>query len=602
MTVRFLNDADATVPAPAETPDGEGRRSTREGLGRYAEQGGFTLTTETNPWIEAADHVAGAEDARAATTVLAELRNGDIRAVGAAVTGLAAKAGLNVPETLHGLNLLLDVFQRVQRASGALRADVYEADLESLIAATADGRWRKQRGVKLSLGQRWALRSQAKSLTVGGRTSRADLHAALTAAAAARTDWAALADDDATARPVVPVGGTLIAETAQAVESLGTAVRALGRLLPERDLEALPLGELADLVDRLAADEGTLYRLPALHTARQELVEAGLESLLIELAERQADRDAALAAYDREVGAEADAEAEEQAARQALAAGPRGEEPPAAVEAAEPEAAEVEAADVGIEAAEPVAEVAVEAEAETAEVVAEVEVEPVAVEEPVVEPEAVAVEPEPVVEAEAEVEPVAVEEPVVEPEAEVEPVAVEEPVVEAEPVAVELEPVVEAEPVAEVAVEAEAETAEVVAEVEVEPVAVEEPVVEPEAEAEAVAEVEVEVEPVAVEEPVVEVEPVAVEPEPVVAEQPAEVPVEAPKKARRPKKPELTAGRPVTAYSAAELTALVRWIDGDGVERSEDELLRAAMKELGFARLGPRIKEALGAAVTEARG
>jgi hypothetical protein len=69
----------------------------------------------------------------------------------------------------------------------------------------------------------------------------------------------------------------------------------------------------------------------------------------------------------------------------------------------------------------------------------------------------------------------------------------------------------------------------------------------------------------------------------------------------RPGKPAFTPGRPVTAYSAEELTSVVAWIDSDGVKRSEDELLRAAMKELGFARLGPRIKDALGAAIAAAR-
>ena len=67
-------------------------------------------------------------------------------------------------------------------------------------------------------------------------------------------------------------------------------------------------------------------------------------------------------------------------------------------------------------------------------------------------------------------------------------------------------------------------------------------------------------------------------------------------------KPAFTPGRPVTAYSADELIAVVRWIDSDAVTRTDDELLRAAMKELGFARLGPRIKESLGAAVTAVRG
>jgi hypothetical protein len=72
-------------------------------------------------------------------------------------------------------------------------------------------------------------------------------------------------------------------------------------------------------------------------------------------------------------------------------------------------------------------------------------------------------------------------------------------------------------------------------------------------------------------------------------------------RARRPKKPDFTPGKPVAAYSAGELLAVVRWIDTDSVTRTDEELLRAAMKEFGFARLGPRIKEALGAAVSEAR-
>ncbi len=87
-----------------------------------------------------------------------------------------------------------------------------------------------------------------------------------------------------------------------------------------------------------------------------------------------------------------------------------------------------------------------------------------------------------------------------------------------------------------------------------------------------------------------------VEPEPAVEPEASE------EAAASPAKPDFTPGRPVTAYSADELLAVVRWVDGDGVERSEEELLRAAMKELGFARLGPRIKEALGAAISAARG
>ncbi|RKE22320.1 hypothetical protein [Streptomyces sp. TLI_171] len=592
MTVRTLNDAGDAASETASATDGETRQSTREELGRFADQGGFTLTADANPWLEAAETLASPEDARSASTVLAELRSRDTRAVGRAANAIADKAGLRIPDTLGGLTTLLDLLQRVHATSGALRAEAYERDLAELAAATGTGAYRKETGVKLGWARRRTLRAQARSLAPAGtRPGRADLHAALVAAAAAHRDWTALAAGDTATRPAVPVDGALLTETANVVESLADAVRSLARLLPERALDSLPLAELADLVDRLAADEGTLYRLSALRQLRLELAEQGLTELLAELTERQADRDAALAAYDRH-----------QAARAALAAVPRQATDETAVEIEEPAPVEetveaepvaeveteVEPEPVAEPEPEPVVEAAVEAEP-VAEVAAVAEVEPAVEVEPVAEVEAEPVaeaEPEPVVEAAVEAEPVAEVAAVaeVEPAVEVEPVAE----VEAEPVA-EPEPAVEAEPVAEPEPAVEVEP---VAEVEAEPVAEPEPVVEAEPVAEAVAE------PAA--EPVAEVEPViASEPEPEPEPVAAAVVVEA---VSGPAKPELVPGKPITGYSAEELVALVAWLDADGEQRSDDELLRAAMKELGFGRLGPRIKEALGAAVSTVRG
>ncbi|MFF0292308.1 hypothetical protein ACFYST_02995, partial [Kitasatospora sp. NPDC004614] len=424
MTVRTLNDADDAASETASATDGETRQSTREELGRFADQGGFALNHETNPWLEAAETLTGPEDARAASTVLAELRSRDTRAVGKAANAIADKAGLRIPDTLAGLTTLLNLLQRVHATSATLRTEVYEHDLDQLAAATGTSGYRKYEDIKLGWNRRRQLRAQARALTPAGTRApgRAELHSALVAAAAAHRDWKALAADVAgSSRPSVPVDGALLTETANVVDSLADAVRSLARLLPERALDSLPLGELADLVDRLAADEGTLYRLSTLRQLRLELAEQGLTELLEELTERQADKDAALAAYDRH-----------QSARAALAAGPRQAADGAVVEDSAVEAdveAEAEAApEVAVD--EPVAEVTVEVEAEAA---AEVEVE--AVVEPV---------------AEAEVEPAA---------------AVEESAAEAE-VAVVAEP--EAEPVAEVEPETEA-AAEVEVEAVVEP-------------------------------------------------------------------------------------------------------------------------------------
>ncbi|MFE5581105.1 hypothetical protein [Kitasatospora sp. NPDC056531] len=805
MTVLHSRNADAADPADVagavdvkDPQDAAAEPDLREDLGRYAELGAFTVRADTHAWYAAVDTVATPEDARAASTALAELRGRDLQQTWEAVTALAAEAKLDEPATMAKTALLVEMLQRVHRTSATLTTAAYDADLTALVAATADSSWRRENGVKLSWLRGRSLRKQAVALATDRRVRREDLHEALTSAEIERRAWAALAP--AGTLPTVPADGALVDRTAQAIEAINTGLRGLARLLPEHDLDGIAFADLVDLVERLAADEGTLYRLPTIRSLRATLEEAGLGDLIAELTAAKADRRAAEAAYaarqtlaggqrdglaeSDETGAgeslvevpeveasDADAEA---AARQALAGGQRdglAEEAPVSVTApveaeasvaeteteteAETEAeaedgvdaeavetpsgshlnsvevesaavedvteeetpaavvslpapspaaddlvaaataalAEAAAADeTGAEQAEePVAEVeAVEEvvkEAADAEPVAEVEAEVVAVE--VAEPEVPAVE-EPVAEAEvadeapavevgepaAEVEELtdaAIAEPaeavevevadegsateveeaaagveefveagIAEPEAaevEVE-VEVEEPAAEAdgaevaevaEPVteaeaaevpAVEVEePEVEPEVVAEVPA-VEVEEPEVVAEVPA--VEAEEPAVEPEVVAEVPAieaeepevvaevpaieaeepEVVAEVPAVVAEVPAVEAEEPAVEPEAVeetpVVEPTAVEPAEAP--TGRPEKPDFTPGRPVTAYSADELLAVVRWVDGDGTGRTDEELLRAAMKELGFARLGPRVGGELGAAATAGEG
>ncbi|WP_329187073.1 hypothetical protein [Actinacidiphila glaucinigra] len=577
---------------------------TRDDLRAYAELGGFTLTSDTHAWYAAVDTVAGPEEARAASTVLAELRGRDLPALRAAAQRLeAAEAlGIDIPRTVAECGRTVSLLLRVRLTLRTLNADVYdvaEAELDEFVAATASGAWRRDRGVKVAWLRRRSLRGRVRGLATG-RPRRDAVHTALASAATERTDWAALGG---AGRPALPADPDFLDEASRAAEAAGTGLTELGRLLrPEAALDTLPFEELAELLDRLAADEGTLYRLPNLKATRDRLRHQGLGEVLEELRERRADT-AEVVALLGETETPVVPEPRAASASEAPEGVARAEaEPVVEAEVAE-EAAAVEAEPV-VEAEggpEPVAEADPEPEP-VVEAALAVEAEP----EAVVEAEAVPVAEAPVAaEAPVEAEPVVGPEPVAEaalaveaePEAVVEAEAV--PVAEA-PVAaeapVEAEPVVGPEPVAEAALAvkaepepvAEAEVAEEAAAVKLEPVAEAQP--EPLAEEAApVAEPEPEAS-VAEEAPAAEPEP---EPEPVAKAKPA---------ARRPRKPAVTPGKAVTAYSAKELTALVRWIDGDGETRSDDELLRAAMKELGFARLGPRIKEALGAAVAEARG
>ncbi|MDH6142961.1 hypothetical protein P3T35_004989 [Kitasatospora sp. GP30] len=705
MTVLPVKNADVPQQDRSGDPAPDPAADLGENLLRYAELGGFTLAVDTHAWYTAADTVTNPEDARAGSTALAEVRGGDLSALREAADRLAAEAALRESTTVAEVVTLVGLLRRVGETAATLRSGAYEADLDALAAATASGSWRKERGLKISWGRRRKLRAEARRLAVADRPRRDALHAALLAAAAEREEWQALAPVAGTVAR--PVDAELLELTGQCADALAGGLRELSRLLDGQALDELVFDELGELVEALAADEGTLYRLPELRTLRAELEGAGLAELLAELTAARADRAAAEAAWTARLAHEAhevlagesdaaDVElvvveadtasevevdavtevveseddarlAAEDAAADVIVIPSPSPEP--ALEVIAPAADEVEV-EVEVEeeeqvAAEPepvaeavVAEMTVEdteeaGPTEAVEAVELVEEPAVAVVEETIEvvpsSEAVAEEPTPV----AEAEPVAAETPApVVTEDEPAPVA-DEPVAavpevteepEPAPVAIAEEPIAEPEPVAEeptaealvaeepepvpspvaeapalVAEELVTEPASVAEEPTAEAPAAEELVTEPapvaeEPTAESPAVAEPVAESLVAEEPVAEPASVAEEPtaespgaeEPVaespVAEEPVtEDPEPAARAPRRPQRPDLTPGRPITAYAAEELLALVRWIDSDYTTRTDDELLRAAMKELGFARLGPRIKEALAAAVTAAR-
>jgi hypothetical protein len=61
------------------------------------------------------------------------------------------------------------------------------------------------------------------------------------------------------------------------------------------------------------------------------------------------------------------------------------------------------------------------------------------------------------------------------------------------------------------------------------------------------------------------------------------------------------AGLPIAGYRHADLVALIRWIESDTLLRTEDEVLEEVMRDLGFTRKGPRIREAITRALAAAR-
>lgn len=66
-------------------------------------------------------------------------------------------------------------------------------------------------------------------------------------------------------------------------------------------------------------------------------------------------------------------------------------------------------------------------------------------------------------------------------------------------------------------------------------------------------------------------------------------------------RPAIVPGAPITDYSAEELTKIVRWVLSDTLLRTDEELLHEIKKEMGYKKLGPRIRIALEAAIRSAR-
>ena len=71
--------------------------------------------------------------------------------------------------------------------------------------------------------------------------------------------------------------------------------------------------------------------------------------------------------------------------------------------------------------------------------------------------------------------------------------------------------------------------------------------------------------------------------------------------ARSGVRPRIVAGEPITEYSDDELVAIVTWVDADDHLRTDGELRELVSDEMGFSRVGSRIRQRLDAAIAEHR-
>jgi very-short-patch-repair endonuclease len=82
---------------------------------------------------------------------------------------------------------------------------------------------------------------------------------------------------------------------------------------------------------------------------------------------------------------------------------------------------------------------------------------------------------------------------------------------------------------------------------------------------------------------------------------PPPMPPMTPNNAKRGPRPYVPRREKIDDYSQAEILAIIRWVQSDGRLRTDDELVRAVMDEMGFERRGSRIDAVIRAAIAAAR-
>jgi hypothetical protein len=235
-------------------------RQVRELMREYGLLGGFAAAS--SPWHGSA--VRTGAQAQEAWLAAGRLAGASL----ATVSREIASVGLPPPATLADLRAARALIDGVAGTLARFDPAVFAAPLPELIAACADGRWRKARGVHIGWWRRRRLRRRAAALARGG----GDLFNGLSAALAQRERWSA-----STGGPAVPAGWAAARAQHDAVEA---DVAVLAAVLPEVDLAGLALPELPGFAARLAADDRPLRRQPRRLQVAAALDEHGLTPLV----------------------------------------------------------------------------------------------------------------------------------------------------------------------------------------------------------------------------------------------------------------------------------------------------------------------------------
>ncbi|HYT26121.1 MAG TPA: AAA domain-containing protein, partial [Actinomycetota bacterium] len=268
-------------------------RQVAEDLRAYAGLGGLGLASGDSPWAGAT--VTSPEEAEAALDTVATLAHHTLPAATAALDRALAETGLARPSTLGEWRQTVALLDGVSAVATLFSEDVWAQDLDGLATAFAPaGRGPLARLAAWLASARYRhAAGTLRGLCRERPPKPTALRGACVYAGEQRRRWEELTVDGGPPRPPGDLPGVV-----STYNQLGAELRSLAAWLPPREVDRRPVTELGALLDRLLADQATLYKLPELHRLEQELNRAGLRYPLAELRRRQLGVDQCLAMFE----------------------------------------------------------------------------------------------------------------------------------------------------------------------------------------------------------------------------------------------------------------------------------------------------------------
>jgi len=255
-------------------------------LKRAAQLGAYSKAHTTSPW-----HGAPLRNAEATEQAL-NLASGlgrDLPILHEHMEKIAKQSQIRLEDSYDKWGDQLQLLVAVRGSLDKFESDIFEGDIDDLIAATATSAWRREHGVEMGSIVRSRLRKIAKEY-VRPAMHVADLQAALQAVSVQRDAWRAIATSQR--NPQVP-GGLLDVEAGY--HDAGARIDKLATMLPAAlgtRLREMPIAELLDTIAALVDRREDLGELPERTLISEQLSEAGLGDLLDDFAEREIDADA----------------------------------------------------------------------------------------------------------------------------------------------------------------------------------------------------------------------------------------------------------------------------------------------------------------------